>query len=659
MIQKTFVVLVLIGLFGLTAGKEIPLSQPEDLYALSLEELMNINVAELVSSASKHPQNLADAPSSVTIITSEEIRKYGYRTLQDIFEAVPGFYTTYDRNYGYLGVRGFGRPGDYNSRIIILLDGHPLNEGIANSWGLMRDFHLDPDLIQKIEIIRGPGSALYGSNALFAVINILTKSAEDSPGTEIAALYTSQDARQGRLTYGTQFSDRMGLLVSATGFQNDGERLYYPEFDDPSTNHGRVNNDDEQAGSFFVKGSFSDFTLTVAHNDREKGVPTSAWETVFNHRGTRTWDSFTLIGLSWQHELAEDLSALARISYHHYNYSGRWIFDDGGIYANKEWWKARSWESEVQLTKTFSSHRLTFGAEGKYHVRQDQKNWDFEVYLNTHRHSKTWGVYIQDEWKILDTLTLYAGFRHDFSETNHQNTPRFGLVYRPAEATSIKLLYGKAFRDPSPYETDYTDGYTTRPNPNLKQETIKTYELVWEQKFSKTWKGSLSGYYYKAENLINQTEDSEGWIVFENLDSVTAKGIEAVLEGRWEDGMRCRLGYAYVRTFNQATRSALANSPEHMVTVNWIYPLVPDRLFAGFETKYTAKRKTLSGSYTNEALITNLTLTYDNLLENMDLQIGLYNLTDEEYSHPAFEEHLQDTLEQDGRTVGVKVFFRF
>ncbi|HPC65529.1 MAG TPA: TonB-dependent receptor, partial [Anaerohalosphaeraceae bacterium] len=110
---------------------------------------------------------------------------------------------------------------------------------------------------------------------------------------------------------------------------------------------------------------------------------------------------------------------------------------------------------------------------------------------------------------------------------------------------------------------------------------------------------------------------------------------------------------------DKANRSSLANSPAHLVNFNLIYPLLENKLFAGLDIKYTSKRKTLSGGHTDDAVITNLTLTYDNILKNLDFQIGLYNLLDVNYEHPGFTEHLQDKIEQDGRTFGVKLTYRF
>src|SRR5512147_2724178 len=154
-----------------------------DLKQLSIEELMNIEVRTIYS-ASKFEQKVMEAPSSVSIVTSSEIKMYGYRTLADVLRSVRGFYVTNDRNYSYVGVRGFGRPGDYNSRILLLIDGHRANDNIYDQAFVGTEAIIDVDLIDRVEIVRGPGSSLYGSNAFFAVVNVITKRGGDLKGIE-------------------------------------------------------------------------------------------------------------------------------------------------------------------------------------------------------------------------------------------------------------------------------------------------------------------------------------------------------------------------------------------------------------------------------------------------------------------------------------------
>lgn len=642
---------------GFAHGENSKTGNSEALFDMSIEQLMQFEL-DTVYTASRFEQKITEAPSAVTVINADEICLYGYKTLLDILESVPGFYKTYDRNYGYLGVRGFGRPGDYNSRVLLLIDGHRLNDNIADGLLMVRDFSLDVDLIKKVEIVRGPGSALYGSNAFFAVINVITKNSSDYNGLELASYLAEHNTASARATYGQVFNDNFQGLFSGTYFDQDGQPLYYGEFG------GTADNDDDNANSFLVKFSFSDWTFLATHVQREKGIPTAPWGTIFGDRRTRSDDAMTQIGLTYQHDISDDLSILGRVAYNRYDYDGSYAYDDGGEYINYDFWKGRWWTGELQFTKMFSdTHRLIFGTEAQYNIRQDQKNYDeYGVYLDDHKHSKSWGMYIQDEFHLTRNLSLISGIRQDYYDSfGFTVNPRAALIYQAFEDTTFKFIYGKAFRAPSVYELYYNDGNaTTKSNPDLQPEEVESFEIVWEQTIDETYHLTCSGYYNTVENLINQqTDPGDGLAQFQNVSEVTAKGLEATLQGRWKNGVRMKTGYAYVRTHDKSTGSTLTNSPEHMVHFNLIYPLISETLLAGIETKWTSERKTLGGNKINDSFVTNLTLTYENLLKHLNVQLGIYNLFDESYQHPGFEEHLQDVLEQDGRTVGVKLTCRF
>src|SRR5262249_18801199 len=148
----------------------------------SLEELSNLQVY----SASKHMQSAHAAPSSVTIITAEDIQNFGYGNLADILRSAPGFYVTYDRDYSFVGVRGFGRLGDWNDRILVLIDDHRINNNVLGQAMVGNEFPVDVDMIERVEIVRGPSSSLYGDSAFFAVINVITRTSEEVNNWELS-----------------------------------------------------------------------------------------------------------------------------------------------------------------------------------------------------------------------------------------------------------------------------------------------------------------------------------------------------------------------------------------------------------------------------------------------------------------------------------------
>ncbi len=650
-------------------------SEPTDdlkpvLTNLSIEELMEIEVAT-VYGASKYEQKVTEAPSSVTIITSDDIKKYGYRTLADILRSVRGFYTTYDRNYHYIGVRGFSRPGDYNTRVLLLVNGVRINDNIYDQASIGTDFPLDVDLIDHVEIIRGSGSSLYGSNAFFGVINVITKSGRDIEGMEVSGEAGSFNTYKGRFSYGNQFQNGLEMVLSGSYYDSKGDdRLFFKDFDDPTTNNGIAEDlDYDRYKSLFGKFSFHDFTLQSAYIDRKKGVPTASFETVFNDSRFFTVDEHFYIDLKYEHNFAHDLSVMARLNYNYYDYHGDYPYDyaDTGappyIVLNKDYSRGEWWDGELQITKKlFEKHKFIIGGEYRDNFKQEQKNSDeIQVYLNDKRDSNIWALYIQDEYKILNNLILNAGVRYDNYETFGSTTnPRLAFIYNPFEKTTFKLLYGTAFRAPNAYELYYNDGdISSKSNSDLKSETIKTYELVYEQVIGNNLRGTASAFYYKIDDLITLTTDpSDNLLVFENIDNVETKGVEFELEGKWE-GLKGRISYTFQETKDKKTGEILTNSPRHLARLNLIAPIIKEKLFVGMEEQYTSKKKTLAGDFTDDYFITNLTLFSQNLLKNLEASATVYNLFDKKYGDPGSEEHLQDIIEQDGRSFRFKLTYKF
>src|SRR5262245_48354426 len=171
------------------------------------EEMILFQDLPSVFGASKYEQKPSEAPASISIITSEEIQKFGYRTLSEILRSVRGFFTTYDRNYSYIGTRGFDRPGDYDTRVLLLLDGHRVNDNVYDQASIGTESLIDIESIDRVEVIRGPSSSLYGTDAFFAVINVITRSGGDLNGRELEAAGGSYSTGEGRVAYGASLDN--------------------------------------------------------------------------------------------------------------------------------------------------------------------------------------------------------------------------------------------------------------------------------------------------------------------------------------------------------------------------------------------------------------------------------------------------------------------
>ena len=654
------------------AGGLEPTQQlPTDLTELSLEELMEMPIY----AASKYKQKMSEAPASVTIITSDEIKNYGYRTLADILRSVSGFYTTYDRGYHYLGVRGFGRPGDYNTRLLLLINGHRTNENIFDCSLIGTEFLLDVDLIERVEIVRGPSSSLYGTSAFFAVVNVITKRGQDFGGLEISAEAGSFDAYKGRFSYGRKFENGLETFFSGSLYDNGGQRLYFKEFDDPEMNYGSTSKDadEDQFQNAFLNVLYGGWALQAGYLSREKHLPTAAWGTVFNDPRTKLVDEQTFVDLKYESYLGKHLDVMARVSYNVYGYYGDYAYDyaDEGdppdLVVNKDESDGQWWLSEVKLTtESINRNKITFGTEYRFNVRQDQKNYDEgaedDRYLDDRRDSSIWALYAQDEIRIHDRILLNAGVRYDHYDTfGGEANPRLALICQPFDETTVKLLYGEAFRAPNAFELYYNDDdETQKANPDLEPEEITTYEVVVNQKLNKYLYAMVSAYHYQIDDLISaQTDPEDSLIVYENADEIEANGMEFALTGKLGGRIEGRMSYSFSEAKESKTGNRLNNSPKHMGKLNVTFPLVSEKLFAGLELQYMGEKKTLAGNTTDDFLIANVTLFSKNLFKGIEASASVYNAFDKTYGNPGSEENEQDIIEQDGRTFRVKLVYRF
>jgi outer membrane receptor for ferrienterochelin and colicins len=655
--MKSYCLVVFLLLQAMPAGAQtLP-----DLARTDIEELMRIEV-QRVFGASERLQPVTEAPSSVTIVTASEIERHGYRTLADILRSLRGFYVSNDRNYSYVGARGFARPGDYNTRILLLLNGHRVNDDVYDQAAIGADFGVDVAMFDRVEVIRGPASSLYGANAFFAVINVITRSGASLNGILVDADAGTLGTGMARVSGGRRFSNGVDVAVSGTLERSDGDKqLYFPAFDTAATNHGVADHlDGERIGDVFGRLTAGDFAFTAAFGRRQKYIPTASFGTIFNEQVApeRTTDRHSTITGEYGRTLA-GVRLVLDAGFDQYEYQGVYpLPSDNDAYPmllNLDASQGIRWNAAVKLSRALPGRQiLTAGAIFYDNIRQNQ--WysysDPSVEsANLDHSSRQGGAYIQDEIRVRPWLLLTGGVRYDQYQQFRRTTPRGAVIVSPSSSTSFKYLYGQAFRAPNTYELHY---YGTTP-PDLQPESVDTHEVVWEQYLGEWLRTSASAYHYSASQLITfqalESDTVQGRFGFVNDGVIDANGVELEAEVKTRRGLQAVTSYTLQRAQMAGTDVQLTNSPRHAAKARVTLPFRP-RAFASAEWQFIGERSTLAGATVGAASVVHLTAAWP-IAPSLVLTGSIKNLFDQRYSDPASDEHLPDSLQQTGRTLRV------
>lgn len=629
---------------------------PQELTDLTLEDLLDVKVY----AASRFLQAAAQAPASVTIINADEIRRQGYRTLADVLRGVRGFYVTNDRNYSYVGVRGFQRPGDYNGRVLLLLNGHRMNDTIYEQALLGTESPIDVDLLERVEVIRGPSSSLYGTSAFFAVINLITRSGRAIDGGEVQGQAGSQTLRRIRATTGGRTARGLEGLLSVSTYGSDGnDRLYYPEFDSGNLADGiAANADRDRFTSVFASGSGGGFNVQAGVGSRRKQIPTAPFETLFNDPRTETRDRRAFAHVRYSGRLDSRTTFELRGAYDHYDYDGQFAYDTGIFTDNGR----GAWiTTEATAVRQFARHALTTGFEYRNNFRQNQAAEDETgVLLDDRRGSHITGLYLEDEIRLNSRLLLNAGVRWDqyYGRFGGTVNPRVGLIATPVEGGTLKVLYGRAFRAPNPFELYYGQNALSA---QLRPERIQTYEAEWEQRLTPRLQVTMSAFRNGVRDLIVQRGGSDETIdglYYRNGDNVTANGLELELQGELPGRIQGRIAQVLQNVELNAESRTLSNSPRVLSTMVVEVPVPRTDAIVAFNGFYIGERRRVVEGVVPRAFVGNLTVSRRMPGRGVGVGLTIYNLFNTSWGDPGSVEHRQEVLPQDGRTAIVRLSWR-
>jgi iron complex outermembrane receptor protein len=636
--------------------------ESQDLTGLSIEELTHVKLF----TASRHLEDPRKAPSTVTVIDRDEIARYGWRTMGDLLRSVPGFYTAYDRDYTYVGVRGFLQSGDYNARVLLLIDGHRTNENIYDSALIGTEFPLDMDLIDHVEIVRGPSSSLYGTNAELAVINVLTRRPDQQTSLEAVSENQSFLGRMGEVTASFR-ANRMNGIVSASLFRSNGvPHLFFPEFAAPETNNGIADNlDGDRYDHAFAAIRSGQLRIEGLFSSRLKIVPNASYETTFNDPNNRSTDTRGYVDASYSKSFRPGADLDLRAYYDGYRFKGSYPYGKIGapdrvVQINDA---AADWIGfESVLGHKIGKHRIVVGATGEYNLRIDQRNYNLgqPSFLNDHRTPGLAAVFGEAELNLNPKFSVNLGGRIDwYSSFGIATSPRIALMYLPTSQTSLKYIYGHAFRAPDPYDEFYTDGTDiTAQDTHLTAEDIESQTLLLEHSFAPWLHMTADLFQNDLDNVIREQLDPvTGLTSYMNEQGDRGRGLEVDFSAKNASGWSGSSSYTFEQAKEKKTGITIMNSPSNLAKLHIAAPVTRSG-FIGLELLYTGVQQSYSGERVASSFLTNLTFSTKPTRSGLEFSTSCNNAFDRRWATPTGPESIEAATTQDGRTWRIRIAYR-
>jgi outer membrane receptor for ferrienterochelin and colicins len=621
----------------------------------------------MVEAATLRQQTLEEAPTNVSLITAADIRKFGYRTLGEALQSVRGFYLTNDRIYNYGGVRGINVPGDYNSRFLVMVNGHSMSDAVYNSANFFgQDFGLDMDLVERVEIIRGPSSALYGSNGMLTTINVVTKSPVDSEKVRVSQELASFGEKKLIFSTSRNLGKGANLLLSGSGFYGGTKSLFVPQFNTPESNFGRANNTDRERGYHtFANLNVGDWRFTGYFNSRDKQAPV-AWaeDALFDTRGNRIRDSRNFAEAAWKRTLDNGATVRWNLSYDSYKYNDRFFFQgENAVQDNQTINDAHWMTSQASYSKKLVENQhigeTTVGLQARFEFSNHQS---FETVAPTrsvdaevNAADRSAGVFLQQEIKFTSKLTGYFGARFDVSKNFQSNVaPQGSLVYQPDKETSLKLVVGRPYRNPSAFEQFWEDRSPYLRSGGLNSETARTVEVSLERKINKSVGVVFNVYDYQIDRLIQVAFLDNGFQQYQNTGSYRSRGAEFEVNARpgsfQFDGSLSLQG-----AYQKASGERIENSPRQLGKFRFAVPVHKNILHASSSFYYMGNRATRDGAPIGGFWLADFNLVTTRLHRNFDLLGGVRNAFNQMYEDPVALS--VDRMRRDGRTFYLKLLY--
>jgi outer membrane receptor for ferrienterochelin and colicins len=618
---------------------------PEDLADISLEQLSQVRV-EFVTGASKYEQSIRRAPASVTVLSAEDISNFNWRTLGAALNSTPGFHIRSDRFYDYVGNRGFTRPYDYNARTLILVNGHRINDPIYQQGPIGTEFLLDPELISRIEIIRGPGSSVYGSSAFYGAVNVIPKRASEFAGGQVSTTIDDTLAIRGRATIGNRTASGLEYVASVSANEAPGERDFtLPQAWRDATGLADAEAKDRDGTSVktgYLNIRWQGLEWESAYGKRVKRVLPVLYNTDLAHP---SWGSderaYSLI--RYTIDPTPDTSVAAKLAWDHYRYGGSFAPAFAGFDVMRPYSRANSLNAELRVRHQFRGHIFLAGVEYQNNFTQDLGRYNETQNTSAVAvsvDSRFLSPFVQVDWSLAPGLYASTGARFDdYSTGERRTTPRLGLMWEPATDFTAKLIYGESFRVPN-VEERYAQELGLVRNPKIGAETNESLEAVLSYRPSEFW--TLEGNFYstRSHSLIQNVPlpEDPNLYTYANVQRIDTDGAELSATAFLKSDIQIRLSSTIQHAHDKAQRDGeIYDAPRTLNKLAISSPLGTRNVRGSVEVLTISRRHDSGGARVDSAVVVNASLRLLRVWRRADIALTTYNLFNQRWSDPKNE----------------------
>lgn len=662
----------------------------EGLKRLSLKDLF------LVEIATGKKQSIIRTPAVTTVITASDIEAMGATELDEVLESVPGLHVS-NSNIGYNPIYTMrGIYSAYNPQVLIMINGITINRlytgGRDPIWGGM-----PVNSIARIEIIRGPSSAVFGADALSGVINIITKKIKNINGTELGTRLGSFNTQDAWLLHGKNYSG-FDVAINLEYHNTDGQNSIIEQ--DAQTYYDQLYQTEASHAPDSVNLQRRNFDMHI-------DVTKEYWQLQLGYQGRRNIGTGAGVSQALdptsRHEADRFSSTLI---YHNPEFSKNWDVTAQTTYLNTGYQPSNNQyvypagafnntypqgfignpglsQSDMQLDLSafytgFSQHVLRIGTG--YHYADlykviESKNFGTNPYTNQpispdtivdvtdtpvvflpEGARKSWYTFIQDIYTLTSDWEVTAGLRYDhYSDFGSTTNPRLALVWETTPVITSKLLYGKAFRAPAFRELYTINNPNSLGNPNLKPETIDTWELAFnyhpdtdsEQNMSQDFDDpnkeirqlGVNIFHYNWKDAIQYAPDADDSKILVAQNVGTQKGYGFEVEASWKINNNLNLisNYSWQHAINKLDDSEVANVPKHLLYLRTDWQFLP-AWYVDVQYNWVADRKRALNdprSEVDDYSLVNLTLRRKLVAKHWDFTISVHNLFDVDAREPS------------------------